>query len=84
VLAQAAERGEIRSGLDLEAMSRIVYVLTVAVGDSQLLPHLNAYFQVTGGDVTPERAIAAMMELIMNGIGRNDLEEGEKPAPRGE
>lgn len=69
MLVQAAARGEIRSDLDLEAMSRIIYVLVVGVGDSQLLPHLNAYLQVTGDDVTLERAVAAMVELIMTGIG---------------
>ena len=70
MLAAAAARGEIRPDLDLDAMSRVVYVLTVAVADSQLLPYLNAYFQVTGDAVSPERAMAAMMELIMKGIGQ--------------
>ena len=69
MLTQAAARGEIRADIDLEATARTIYALLVAVGDSQLLPYLNAYFQVTGDDVSPERAQAAAMALILNGIG---------------
>jgi AcrR family transcriptional regulator len=41
MLAQAAERGEVRDDVDLEATERIIHALTIAVGDGQLLPYLN-------------------------------------------
>lgn len=69
ILAAAVERGEVRPDVDLAAVTRIVHALTIAVGDSQLLPYLNAYFQVTGEDVTEERALAAMIDFILGGIG---------------
>jgi len=56
----------------VEATSRVVYALLVAVSDSQLLPYLNAYYQVWGGDVTPERSVAAAMALIRGGLGRRE------------
>ena len=66
---QAAERGEIREGVDLDAAARIVHALTIAAGDSQLLPYLNSYFQVIGEDVPPERAMEALLDLVLRGIG---------------
>jgi AcrR family transcriptional regulator len=71
MLAQAAERGEIREDVDIEATARIIHALTIAVGDSQLLPYLNIYFQVIDedGDVSPERALEALTGLILEGIG---------------
>jgi AcrR family transcriptional regulator len=69
MLVSAAERGEIRGDVDLEAASRAIHALTIAAGDSQLLPYLNTYFQVTGEGVTEERALAALIDLIVRGIG---------------
>ncbi len=69
ILSQAAERGEIRADVDLEATTRIVHALMIAVGDSQLLPYLNTYFQVSDEDVSPERAIEALTALVLRGIG---------------
>ncbi len=68
MLAQAMARGEIREEIDLEATTRVIYALIVVVGDSQLLPYLNAYFQVTGDEVSLERVTAALMALIAHGI----------------
>ena len=76
MLTQAAERGEIRGDVDLEATARIVHALTIAVGDSQLLPYLNTYFQVTDEEISPERALEALLELISRGIGH--MEQGEE------
>jgi AcrR family transcriptional regulator len=70
MLTEAARRGEIRSDVDLEAATRIVHALTIAVGDSQLLPYLNTYFQVSDKKISPQRAVDAMIELIMCGIGK--------------
>lgn len=68
ILSQAAARGEIRADVDLEATTRIVHALTIAVGDSQLLPYLNTYFQVCDEDISPERALEALLALILHGI----------------
>jgi AcrR family transcriptional regulator len=72
ILTQATERGEIRDDIDLEATTRIVHALTIAVGDSQLLPYLNTYFQVNEEDVPPERALDALIEMILHGIGNRE------------
>ena len=50
MLTQAVQCGEVRPDLDLEATSRVLHALTIAVGDSQFLPYLNTYFQVYDGD----------------------------------
>jgi AcrR family transcriptional regulator len=69
MLAQAVARGEVREEIDLEATTRVIYALIVVAGDSQLLPYLNAYFQVTGDEVSLERVMKALMALVMDGIG---------------
>ena len=68
MLKAAQQRGEIDSDLDLEAASRLVNGLTIVVGDSQLLPYLNHYFQITGETVPIGRIVEAMVDLIMNGF----------------
>lgn len=74
MLTQAVARGEIRADVDLEATARIVHALTIAIGDSQLLPYLNTYFQVVGVDVPPERALEALLSLVFHGIGADEKE----------
>jgi AcrR family transcriptional regulator len=69
MISQAAERGEIRPGADLEAVIRIIHALTITVGDSQLLPYLNNYFQVTDAGIPVERTMEALLNLIFDGIG---------------
>jgi AcrR family transcriptional regulator len=69
ILSQAAARGEIRDDIDLPATTRVVHALMVAVGDSQILPYLNTYFQVNDEDVPPERTLEALLTLILHGIG---------------
>lgn len=68
ILRQAQARGEIRSDVDREAMARVINALVIAVGDSQLLPYLNNYFQVTDKKVRLERISEALFDLIQNGI----------------
>jgi AcrR family transcriptional regulator len=70
MLKQAIERGEVRADIDFEATARIIHALTIVVGDSQIFPFLNNYFQITGGDVPIERTAEALVSLIFNGIGR--------------
>jgi TetR/AcrR family transcriptional regulator len=68
MLKAAVQRGEVNSGLDLEATSRAVNAMLIAIGDSQLLPYLNRYFQVTDDTMSIERVIETMVDLILNGI----------------
>jgi AcrR family transcriptional regulator len=75
MLAQAVERGEIRGGVDLAATERVIHVLTVAVGDGQLLPYLNTYFQLLDEEMPPERVLDAMLDLVLRGIGATRYEE---------
>ena len=69
MLTQAAARGEIREDVDLETATRIVHALMIAVGDGQLLPYLNAYFQVEDEDLPAERMLEALIAFILRGIG---------------
>lgn len=46
LLRAGIERGEVRREIDLEATARLVHALLAAAGDAQMLPHLNAYYQV--------------------------------------
>ncbi|MFZ5912029.1 MAG: TetR/AcrR family transcriptional regulator [Chloroflexota bacterium] len=70
MLAAAAQRGELRPGLDVEAAARVVNLLTIAAGDSQLLPYLNNYFQVTDESMPVERVVSTLVDLVMNGIAK--------------
>ena len=70
LLVQAAERGEIRADVDMQAAARLVNLLMVAYGDSQLFPYLNNYFQVSDESIPPERVGAALVPFILQGIGK--------------
>ncbi|MBI5565099.1 MAG: TetR/AcrR family transcriptional regulator [Chloroflexi bacterium] len=71
MLLAAQQRGEIRSDIDLEATTRIIHALTIAVGDAELLPYLNNYFQVTDKKVSSQKILDALLALIVQGIGIN-------------
>ncbi len=68
ILTQASARGEIRPDLDLEATARAVNAMMIAVGDSQLLPYLNVYFQVSDESLPLERVIDALIEMLLHGL----------------
>jgi AcrR family transcriptional regulator len=68
ILSQAVTRGEIREDVDLEAMTGIVHALMLTVGDSILLPYLNAYFQIETPEVSRESTQEALVDLILHGI----------------
>ena len=68
VLVAAARRGEIRSDLDLEAAARLVNLLAVAAADSQLLPYLNTYFQLSDEAMPPERITAVFVDLVVKAV----------------
>lgn len=69
ILTQAAERGEIRADVDLEATARVINALIIAIGDAQLLSSLNAYLQVTDKKMPFKRILEAMLDLVWRGIG---------------
>ncbi len=68
MLTRALERGEVRPDIDLEATTRVVNALMIAVGDCQIMPYLNTYFQVTDEAVSPERLLDALLDFILHGI----------------
>lgn len=68
LLTGAAGRGEIRSDVDLEAAARLVNVLALAVADSQLLPYLNAYFQVVDETMPSDRVTAAFVQFVLRAV----------------
>ncbi len=67
-LEGAIARGEVRSDVDLEATIGILNTLIIAVSDSQALPHLDRYFQLTNEDVPIERSLEAMIEMVVSGL----------------
>jgi TetR/AcrR family transcriptional regulator len=69
VFASAAARGEIRADVDVEAASRVVNALFIAIGDSALMPHINGYFQVADETMPMERIVPAAVDLVLRGIG---------------
>jgi len=68
ILTQAAGRSEIRASVDLEATARAINALMIAIGDSQLFPYLNAYFQVNDESMPLERVVEGLVAMILNGI----------------
>jgi AcrR family transcriptional regulator len=78
ILKQAAARGEIRDDVDLEAAARVIYAAMVASSDGQLLPYLNAYFQVNDKDMPPERTADALVDLILHGIAQDNSSQETK------
>ncbi|MBN1218925.1 MAG: TetR/AcrR family transcriptional regulator [Anaerolineae bacterium] len=69
ILTRAIEHGEIRADVDLDTVTRLINALMIAVGDSQIMPYLNTYFQVTDDEVSPERLLEALLDFILRGIG---------------
>ncbi|NLT55560.1 MAG: TetR/AcrR family transcriptional regulator [Actinomycetales bacterium] len=70
LLTGARDRGDLRPDLDLETAVRLVHTLTIAVGDAELMPHLNDYYLLLDADHPPERIREATVELIVRAIGR--------------
>jgi AcrR family transcriptional regulator len=68
MLTNAIQRGEVRADIDLDATTRLIHALTIAVGDSQILPYLNAYFQVTDEGMISDRIVEAFVQLVLRGI----------------
>jgi AcrR family transcriptional regulator len=68
ILDHAQERGEIRSGVDLEATSRVVHATLIAIGDAQLISYLNDYYLISDENMSLARVVDAMIEMVSHGI----------------
>jgi AcrR family transcriptional regulator len=68
MLEGAVQRGEIRPKVNLEAASRLVNGLMIVIGDSQMLPYLNTYFQITDEKVAPEHILETLVAFILKGL----------------
>ncbi len=68
MLEQAVKRGEINPDQDLEAAARLINGLMIVVGDSQLLPYLNTYFQITDEKVSSQQILDALVPFILKGL----------------
>jgi AcrR family transcriptional regulator len=73
MLLAAQSRGELRPDLDLEAAARAVNAWTIALGDSQLLPYLNTYFQVSDEAIPFDRSLAAAIDILVRGLSPDPL-----------
>jgi len=68
MLSAAVERGEVRADLDVEAAARLLHGLTIILGDSQILPYLNAYFQTSEEGVEWQRVMDVFLDVLSHGI----------------
>lgn len=68
ILLAAQARGELRPGLDLEAVARVVNSWVIPVADSQLFPYLNLYFQTSDENVPFQRTLDAFLDLLEHGL----------------
>lgn len=68
MMAAARERGEVREDVDIEAVGRVVNALLIVLGDVQLLPYLNSYYQIYDSAMTMERILNACLEMVRYGI----------------
>lgn len=68
MLAAAQKRGELRSDLDLEAAARALNGWLIVLGDSQLLPFLNNYFQITDEMVSFDRVLIVVLDILEKGL----------------
>jgi AcrR family transcriptional regulator len=69
MLEAARKRNEIRAGVDIKATARAINGLLIVLIDSQILPYLNHYFQVSDDGMPFERVLDSTVEMILMGIG---------------
>lgn len=71
LLDGALARGELRDGVDVESATRLVLALTTAVGDAELIPHLNDYYLLFDAEHSPEQIRDAAVDFVVTAIGRD-------------
>ena len=74
MLSAAQARGELRPDLDVDTNARIINTLMIALGDAQLLPYLNVYYQVYDEKTSPEKVVEVLLQLVLGGVGVNLLD----------
>jgi TetR/AcrR family transcriptional regulator len=67
ILQAAVQRGEVRADLDVSAAARVLNALLLVVGDVQLQPLLNQYFQIYDASMPVERVVDALFDLVEHG-----------------
>jgi AcrR family transcriptional regulator len=77
MLAAAKTRGELRPDLDVDANARIINTLLIALGDAQLLPYLNVYYQIYDEENSLEQVVAVVLSIIVEGVGVESEDTGE-------
>jgi AcrR family transcriptional regulator len=71
LLADARERGELREGLDDEAVGAVIYALLTVLADARFYEHLNTYLQLFASEgPTADEIVAAAVDMIVNGVCR--------------
>ena len=68
ILAAAVARGEVRADLDREAAARLLHGISIILGDSQILPYLNVYFQTNDESVAWQRVMDVFLDVLTHGI----------------
>ena len=68
ILQAAAERGELRPDIDVDAAVSVVYVQMIPLIDVQFLPHLNHYFLLLDDPPSFARVRDAALALIVKGL----------------
>lgn len=68
ILQAAQARGEIRRDLNLEVVTRLLNTHIIAIGDAQLFPHLNHYYQLYNDHISPEIVLESLFDLLENGL----------------
>ncbi len=68
ILLAARERGEIHPEVDLEAATRLLNTLMIALGDAVLFPNLNEYYQLHDVTMSRERILNCFFDFLENGF----------------
>jgi TetR/AcrR family transcriptional regulator len=82
ILAGARSRGELRPDLDLEATSRAVNSWIIVLADSQMLPYLNHYFQVTDETVSFESILESTLDILEKGLLKMEMDINQHSSGR--
>jgi AcrR family transcriptional regulator len=77
MLVAAQQRGEVRRDIDADSAARIINALLIAIGDSQLLPYLNTYYQLTDAVVSLDHLLDTALDLILGGIAPTQDHDAE-------
>jgi AcrR family transcriptional regulator len=71
LLAEAEERGEMRTDLDGDVAARVVNAMLLVVADARFVDHLNDYLQLYPDDgADPDETVAVAVEIITRGVCR--------------